>query len=352
MNKIDTFRDSIDKIDKKIIDLLIERYYNVKEIGEIKKANNLPIYVPEREKQLLDKLEDYANNRLDSKTLKAIYKEIISGAIKLEKKLKIAFLGPIGTFSHQAVMQNFGHAVELLPVNSIAEAIHSVEKNLADYACIPVENSIEGVVNQTLDNLRGSSLQINSEFQLRIQHNLIGSCLKSEIQQVYSHAQILGQCQSYIAKNLPQAVAIETGSSAMAINYATQNQFAAAIGSQLLAGYSNLPVIESNIEDNPNNYTRFINVSRHKNQPTDHDKTSICVALKNQSGALYHALKPLNDYQISMTLIESRPFPATDDYCFFIDFLGSVSDPKISLALAELQNLSSFFKILGSYPSV
>ena len=350
MENLEKYRDLLDKIDKKIVDCIIERYQYVKEIGKIKKANNLPIYVPEREKKLLQKLADYSEGRLDKDTLNAIYKEIISGAIRLENPLTVAFLGPLGTFSHQAVLQNFGSGVELKAVNSISEAISLVQKNLADYACIPVENSVEGVVNQTLDTLRCCDLRINSEFFVKIEHNLIGECKKEEIKYVYSHPQVLGQCRNYIASQLPQAQAIECGSSAIAVEYALKDKFAAAIGSKLLAAKINLPIIESNIEDNANTRTRFINISRHSNKKSGNDKTSICFTLKNQSGALYHALKPFYENNLSMSLIESRPFPPTDYYCFFVDFSGYESDENVVKALTELKEMCDFFKILGSYP--
>ncbi len=351
MKNIEKYRDLIDKVDKKIVDCIVERYSYVQEIGKIKKAANLPIYVPEREKKLLQKLSDYSDGRLDKDTLYAIYKEIISGAIRLENPLTIAFLGPNGTFSQQAVLQNFGHGVEFKAVKSISEAISLVQKNLADYACIPVENSIEGVVNQTLDTLRLSDLRINSEFFVRIEHNLIGQCGKNEIKYVYSHPQVLGQCRNYIATQLPQAEAIECGSSAMAIEYAKKDKFSGAIGSKLLSEANEIPIIEKNIEDNPNNKTRFINISKNRNQKSENDKTSICFTLKNRSGALYQALKPFYDNNISMSLIESRPFAPTDDYCFFIDFAGYESDENVAKALSELQTMCEFFKILGSYPA-
>ena len=350
MKNIEKYRDLIDKVDKKIVDCIIERYAYVKEIGEIKRANNLPIYVPEREKLLLQKLENYAGSRLSKDTLNAIYKEIISGAIRLENPLTIAFLGPLGTFSHQAVLQNFGSGVALKTVNSISEAILLVQKKLADYACIPVENSVEGVVNQTLDTLRTSDLRINSEFYVKIEHNLIARCEKSEIKYVYSHPQVLGQCRNYLATELPQAQCIESGSSALALEMAKKDKFSAAIGSKLLAEKSAMPIVESNIEDNGNNRTRFINISPYSNSKSSNDKTSICFTLKNQSGALYQALKPFYDNNISMSLIESRPFPPMDYYCFFIDFAGYEDDENVKNALAELQQMTGFFKILGSYP--
>jgi chorismate mutase/prephenate dehydratase len=351
MENLEKYRNLIDKVDKKIIDCIIERYSYVKEIGEIKKSNNLPIYVPEREKALLEKLENYAAGKLAPQTLRAIYKEIISGAIRLENPLTIAFLGPLGTFSHQAVVQNFGHGVKLKPLNSIGEAISVVQKQLADYACIPVENSVEGVVNQTLDTLRSCDLRINSEFYVKIEHNLIGYCKKEEIKYVYSHPQVLGQCRNYIASQLPQAQCIESGSSALALEMAKKDKYSAAIGSVLLAQRSEVPIIEHNIEDNANTRTRFINISPHSNKKSDNNKTSICFTLKNESGALYQALKYFYENNISMSLIESRPFPPTDYYCFFVDFIGYESDKNVVKALDQLKKMTGFFKILGSYPS-
>jgi chorismate mutase/prephenate dehydratase len=345
------FRDEIDKIDRKIIDLLAERYKNVSEIGEIKRSHQMPIYVPEREKALMDKLMTYNNNRLNEDSIKAIYREIISGAIRTEKPLKVSYLGPKGTFSHQAVMQHFGHGIEAIPCRSIIETLHAVEKGLADFACVPVENAVEGVVNQTLDTLRELELSINAEFKIRISHYLLSNVPMDKIKVVYSHPQILGQCRKFLAEKLPNTLTIECPSSVGAIEAAIHSPDSAAIAGNAAIEMSGLQVIAEHVEDHPRNSTRFLIVGKQSPSPTGDDKCSVCFVLQDKSGALFDALKPLQERNISMSMIESRPFSSTDQYCFFVDINGHEKDENISAALAEIKNNSSFFKILGSYPA-
>ena len=344
------FRNAIDSIDKQIIDLLADRYKQVAEIGKIKHANHLPIYVPEREKALMAKLLQYNNKRLDENTVKAIYREIISGAVRTEQPLKVTFLGPFGTFSHQALMQHFGHGVEAIPCLSIIEALHAVEKGLADYACVPVENAIEGVVNQTLDTLRELELNITAEFKIRISHYLLSNFDFSKVKVVYSHPQILGQCRKFLAEKLPNTLTIECASSVAAIEAAIHSPESAAIAGNAAIEMSGLNVIAEHIEDHPMNSTRFLIVGKHSPAPSGDDKCSICFVLQDKSGALFDALKPLQEKNISMSMIESRPFSTTGQYCFFIDMNGHAQTPEIAEALDRIKNLSSFFKILGSYP--
>lgn len=344
------FRDAIDSIDRQIIDLLAERYKQVSEIGKIKLSRHMPVYVPEREKALIAKLLQYNNNRLDPDTVKSIYREIISGAIRTEQPLKIAFLGPFGTFSHQALMQHFGHGVEAMPCHSIIEALHNVEKGLADYACVPVENAIEGVVNQTLDTLRELDLGITAEFKIRISHYLLSNFDISKIKVVYSHPQILGQCRKFLAEKLPNTMTIECASSVAAIEAAIHSPESAAIAGNAAIEMSGLNVIAEHIEDHPRNSTRFLIVGKQSPAPTGKDKCSICFVLQDKSGALFDALKPLQEKNISMSMIESRPFSSTDQYCFFIDIEGHAETPEVAEALNEIKKSASFFKILGSYP--
>lgn len=349
-DQLQPFREAIDSIDKQIIDLLAKRYEQVAEIGKIKHSLKMPVYVPEREKALMKKLLDYNNCRLDENTVRAIYREIISGAIRTEQVLKVAFLGPKGTFSHQALMQHFGHGVEAIPCHSIIEALHSVEKGLTDFACVPVENAVEGVVNQTLDTLRELDLRITAEFNIRISHYLLSNYAFEKIKIVYSHPQILGQCRKFLAEKLPDITTIECSSSVSAIEAAIHSPESAAIAGNAAIDMSGLNVIAEHIEDHPRNSTRFLIVGKQSVKATGNDKCSICFVLQDRSGALFDALKPLQENNISMSMIESRPFSTTGQYCFFVDIDGHADTPEIAAALTEIKNNSSFFKILGSYP--
>ena len=343
-------RNNIDAIDKQIIDLLAERYKNVAEIGRIKRTRHLPIYVPEREKALMTKLKQYNNGRLADSTLNAIYREVISGAIKTEQPLKVTYLGPKGTFSHQAAMQHFGHGIEAIPCRSIIETLHAVEKGLADFACVPVENSVEGVVNQTLDTLRELDLRITAEFSIKISHYLLSNTSIENIKVVYSHPQILGQCRKFLAEKLPNTLTIECASSVAAIEASIHSPESAAIAGNAAIDMSELNVIAEHIEDHPRNTTRFLIVGKQSPQISGDDKCSVCFVLQDRSGALFDALKPLQTRNLSMSMIESRPFSTTEQYCFFVDIDGHADTPEIAEALAEIKNNSSFFKILGSYP--
>lgn len=344
------FRNNIDAIDKQIIDLLAERYKNVAEIGNIKRSRHLPIYVPEREKALMTKLKQYSNGRLEDCTIEAIYREIISGAIRTEQPLKVTYLGPKGTFSHQAVMQHFGHGIEAIPCRSIIETLHSVEKGLADFACVPVENAVEGVVNQTLDTLRELDLRITAEFKIKISHYLLSNFDMNTIKVVYSHPQILGQCRKFLAEKLPNTLTIECPSSVAAIEAAIHSPDSAAIAGNAAIEMSGLQVIAEHIEDHPRNMTRFIIVGKQSPEVTGDDKCSVCFVLQDRSGALFDTLRPLQERKLSMSMIESRPFGTTEQYCFFVDIDGHEKDGNIAEALEEIKNNSSFFKILGSYP--
>ena len=344
------YRENIDSIDKQIIDLLAERYKQVAEIGKIKHSLRMPVYVPEREKALMKKLIDYSDNRLSENTVRAIYREIISGAIRTEQPLKVTFLGPQGTFSHQALMQHFGHGVEAIPCHSIIEALHSVEKGLADFACVPVENTIEGVVNQTLDTLRELDLNITAEFNIRISHYLLSNYPLDKIKVVYSHPQILGQCRKFLAEKLPNTLTLECASSVNAIEAAIHSPDSAAIAGNAAIDMSGLKVAAEHIEDHPRNATRFLIVGKQKAKVTGDDKCSLCFVLQDRSGALFDALKPLQENNISMSMIESRPFSSTGQYCFFVDIEGHESDETVAKSLEAIKNSSSFFKILGSYP--
>ncbi|MDD3885292.1 MAG: prephenate dehydratase [Victivallaceae bacterium] len=349
---IDEFRAKIDRLDARIVELLNERSALVMEIGKIKRAEKAPIYVPERERMLLDKLEKLnAGGLLDRDSLLAIYREIMSAAIKLEKPLAIAFLGPNGTFSHQAVIEKFGHGVTLLPQRSIADVFRSVENGRADYGMVPVENTTEGVVNQTLDALMNSGVGIVAEHELPVRLILYGTGRIEDVRCVYSHPQPFGQCREYLTSRLPGASQIEVTSTARAMELAGRDSDSAAIAGKLAGELTPLPVLAENIGDNPRNITRFAVIGTQTGAPSGNDKTSLCFSLHDRSGALYDALRPFRNHDISMTLIESRPLKSGSwEYCFFVDILGHRDDPAVAAACKELESDCAFFKIFGSYP--
>ena len=317
--------------------------------------NKSAIYVPEREKSLLEKLKKYnqeIDGELKDETLCAIYREVMSGAIALEHPVKVGYLGPEATFTQQAALAKFGRSVVYSPANCIAEVFSEVEMDRVDYGCIPIENSTEGAVNYTLDRFINSNVQICAEINLRIHHNLLTKANKKEdIRVIYSHSQPFGQCQKWLQANMQGMELIEVSSTSKAAELAAQELHSAAIASSLAAEVYDLNIVEENIEDNCDNTTRFLIIGKQEPVATGDDKTSICFAIKDRIGALYDSLLPFKNYDVTLTMIESRPLKRKNwQYCFFVDLLGHRSEDKIRKAIEELEDMCQFVKILGSYP--
>ena len=288
---------------------------------------------------------------LANEALEAIYREVMSASLALEKPLVIAYLGPKATFSHLAALKKFGSSVGYLPCNTIGDVFAEVEKDTADYGVIPIENSIEGAISHTLDMLVDSDLKICSQFMLDISHNLLANCGKTNIRKIYSNPQVFGQCRIWLETNLPKADLIEVSSTTRAAQIAAREKNAACIASLLAAKEYKLKIIGKAIEDSPHNITRFLVIGKFEAEPTGHDKTSIMFSIKDKVGALHEMLLPFKKYKINMTKIESRPSKKKAwDYFFFIDLIGHSRDKKIMKALEELEEKCKFLKILGSYP--
>lgn len=344
-------RIKIDSIDRGIVRLLNDRYEVVKQVGEWKRERGEPIYVPEREKALLEKLETLNWGPMPNSTLRAVYREIMSGALRLENPLKVAFFGPEATFTHLAAKMKFGHGVDYISKGTIADVFHAVESGKCDYGCVPVENSTEGVVNYTLDMLMDSSVKICAEINMRIQQCLLSNAERSKIKVVYSHAQSLGQCRNWLAEHLPGVETVSVVSNSRAADLASREEGAAAIGSELAADAYGLKIVEKGIQDNPNNTTRFLVTGTQEVKPSGKDKTSICFAIKDRVGALYDCLLPFKHAGVTLTMIESRPSKRRNwEYLFFVDMLGHATNPEIAAALGELNTLAHSLKVLGSYP--
>lgn len=349
---INELRENIDRIDSQIVSLLNERYEYVKRVGEWKNNRSSAIYVPEREKSLLKKLEALnTNGLLENRTLRAIYREIMSGAIALEHPVKVGYLGPEATFSQMAALGKFGRSVEYSACANIADVFTDVERERVNYGCVPIENSTEGAVNYTLDRFIDSTAKICAEVNMRIHHNLLANCKRSEIKRIYSHPQILGQCQNWIQKNLPGVDQVEVSSSTKATKTALTEPGSAAIASTLAAETYGLTVLDKGIEDCSDNTTRFFIIGNQDPKPTGDDKTSICFAIKDKTGALYDCLLPFKTQEITLTMIESRPSKQKNwQYCFFVDMLGHHEEKNVKQAISELEDMCQFVKVLGSYP--
>ena len=346
-------RSKIDEIDQQIVELLNLRYKEVEKVGDWKNENGSPIYVPEREKALLEKICINNKGPMTDDILHAIYREIMSGALKLENSVKASYLGPAGSFTHQAALNKFGHSVKLCPADNIAAVFKDIETERSNYGCVPIENSTEGAVTHTLDTLVNTNLSICAELNLPIHHYLMSCETFDKVKRVYSHVQVFGQCREYLQKNLAGVDIIETASTAKAASLAAAEEGSAALAGKIAAELFGLNILAENVEDCSNNTTRFLILGTQKTQSTGNDKTSVCFAIKDKIGALYDCLKPFKDKGITMTKVESRPMKnANWEYCFFIDVLGHRDDEIIQEAFAQLKNSCSFFKILGSYSRV
>lgn len=349
--KLEELRKKIDVIDSDILKLINKRYRLAKEIGEWKRTASHKIYVPEREKSLLSRLEKVNKGPMPNQTLRAIYREIMSGAIALEKPLSIGFLGPEATFTHLAALGKFGHGSQYVPKTSIPDIFHDVETERVDYGVVPIENSTEGAVNHTLDMFINSTVKICSEVNMRIHHNLLANCEISQVKRIYSHAQVLGQSRSWLQEHMPGIETVEVSSSTRAAELASKEAGTAAVASTLASEIYKLKVLAEHIEDSLENTTRFMVIGRQEPLPTGDDKTSICYAIHDRVGALYDTLLPFKKENITLTMIESRPSGRKNwEYCFFVDFLGHVSTAKVKRSLEQLNKMCRFVRILGSYP--
>ncbi len=354
--KLEELRKEISELDQKIVELLDKRIGIAKEIGLTKEKLGLPIIDPEREQIVYKELNSKKLTHITEEQISTIYKNIIasSRAAQIGKK-RVAFLGPIGTFSEQAAKEYFSEVeADFVITKDINNIFRQVIGKEVDYGVVPVENSTYGSVPVTLDLLLETDLKIVGEFILRIKLNLIAqkNFTLSEIKTVLSHENPLGQCRKFIEENLPQAKIIETQSTSKAVELLSEYENAAAIGNELAARIYNCEIISKGIEDNQNNYTRFFIIGHEETQPTKKDKTSIVFSVKHVPGALLAALKSFSSRNINLTKLESRPARLTPwEYYFYTDFEGHILNKNIQEALEDLKNSTLFIKILGSYPS-
>lgn len=352
--QLQAIREQIDALDEQIQALIGERARCAQRVGAIKQAlgDHSNFYRPEREAQVLRRVIERNRGPLSDEEIARLFREIMSACLALEEPLRIAFLGPEGTFTQAAALKHFGHGIRTLSLRAIDEVFREVESGAADYGVVPVENSTEGVVNHTLDMFLQSPLNICGEVQLRIHHHLVGLAKDSgAIRRVYSHQQSLAQCREWLDSKLPAAERVAVSSNAEAARLARQEPEAAAIAGQCAAEIYQLPVLVANIEDEPTNTTRFLIIGTQPIPPSGDDKTAILISSPNRPGALYRLLEPVTRYGLSMTRIESRPSRrGLWDYVFFIDIEGHAQDEPLASAFAELQREANLFRVLGSYP--
>ena len=351
---IDKLRTEIDALDAELVALLQRRARLAQRIGAAK--GGAPAYRPEREAEILRRVAAQGGDPLPGEALSRVFREVISACRGLEQAIRVAYLGPAGTFSEQAVRRHFGGSVEGVPAASIDEVFRGCESGAAQFALVPAENSTEGVIGRTLDLLLVTPLRICGEVELRVQQNLMAKDAdRARLKRVYSHAQSLAQCSGWLNQNLPGAERVPVASNAEAAERAAREPEAAAIAGEAAAGRYGLQLLARAIEDDPNNTTRFLVLGALEPAPTGRDRTSLVMSAENKPGAVHALLTPLADNGVSMTRIESRPARAMRsalwEYVFFIDLEGHARDAGVAAALEALRRKAPFLKVLGSYPA-
>lgn len=354
LQELGVVREQIDAIDAQMLALLNQRAKCAQHVGEIKAKYGDAgyIYRPEREAQVLRRIQSLNEGPLPNESVTFFFREVMSACLSLETPLGIAFLGPLGTFSESAAVKHFGHAARLAPQGTIDDVFREVEAGHAHYGVAPVENSTEGAVGRTLDLLLGSSLKICGEVVLRIhQHLMTRETELGKITKVYSHAQSLAQCHEWLNRSLPGVPRISVGSNAEAARLASIEPGAAAIAGEAASERYDLPRLVESIEDEPNNTTRFLVLGRHDAGRTGADKTSLILSAANRPGAVHELLAPFAQAGVSMNRLESRPARAALwEYVFYVDIEGHRDDPAVKAALDDLAGRAAYLKVLGSYP--
>ena len=345
-------RDQIDAIDVQLLDLLNRRARVAQEVGHVKNKVDAPVFRPEREAQFLRGIADRNPGPLGNNELQTIFREIMSACRSLEKKVIVAYLGPEGTFSEQAVYQHFGKSINAIPCASIDEVFRAAEAGTADFGVVPIENSTEGAISRTLDLLMQTPLTISSEVSIPIHHNLMTlSGNMDGVRSICAHSQALAQCQGWLNQHYPNIMRQAVASNAEAARLASEDPAVAAIAGEIASQHYGLQVVSAHIQDEPQNRTRFAVIGRKETEPSGKDQTSLVLSVQNKAGAVYKMLAPLEKFGVSMTRFESRPAKTGAwEYYFFVDIEGHVKEEKIRLALAELKDSVAYFKVLGSYP--
>ncbi|PRY68712.1 prephenate dehydratase [Halomonas ventosae] len=352
---LEALRQRIDALDNDILRLISERAACAQQVAEIK-AEHEPgavFYRPEREAQVLRRIMELNQGPLDSEEMARLFREIMSACLALEQPVKVAYLGPEGTFTQQAALKHFGESAISLPMAAIDEVFREVEAGAVNYGVVPVENSTEGVINHTLDSFMDSGLRICGEVVLRIHHHLLvaETTRRDKVSRIYSHPQSFAQCRKWLDAHFPQAERVPVSSNAEAARLVKTEWHSAAIAGDMAAKLYGLAKLAEKIEDRPDNSTRFLIIGNQDVPISGEDKTSLVVAMRNQPGALHGLLEPFHRHQIDMTRLETRPSrTGVWNYVFFIDFKGHREEPRVAAMLEEVQLRAAEVKVLGSYP--
>jgi len=348
---LDELRRQIDSCDEQLVRLINERARIALKVGALKSQTGEPVYAPHREQQVYERVTALNRGPLSERTIRAIYREIMSGTIALEAPTRVSYLGPPGTFSHMAALQKFGASIEYHAAREIRDVFLAVSREHADYGIVPIENSTEGSVTQTTDMFMTTDLSICSEAYVEIHQNLLAKGQLDQIRQIASHPQPLAQCREWLNANLAHAEVIETVSTAAAAQLAASDPTVAAIASEAAATIYDLHVLEPCIEDRADNVTRFVVLAHSFGKPTGQDRTSIMFSVPHRAGSLADALQACKDHGINLTRIESRPARKRAwEYSFFIDLEGHAEDPQVARGLEALRHRTHDLVVLGSYP--
>ena len=347
------WRSRINDLDSQILNLLNQRAEAASHIGDLKRRQDAPSYVPEREVAVLRRLAELSAGPLDAAAVTAIWREILSACRALEGPTTVAYLGPPATFTHQAALARFGSASDFRAAPSIAEVFDDVERGRVEYGVVPVENTTEGAVNVTLDRLIEADVVICGELLLEIaQHLLSRAGELGEVKRVLSHPQALAQCRGWLGRHLPDVPTEETASTAAAVELTAGDATLAAVASELAARVYGVPILRQRIEDNRHNATRFLVIGGRGGGPSGRDKTSILFAMRNEPGSLHRILEPFAQRGVNLTKIESRPAKRQPwDYVMFLDFEGHRDTPSVAAVLREVEARTLFLRVLGSYPA-
>ena len=351
-NKLAPLREKIDAIDAEILALLNRRAKVAEAVGHVKAETNAPVFRPEREAQVLRAVAERNPGPMQDGDVQTIFREIMSACRALEKRVTVAYLGPAGTFSEQAVYRQFGQAVEAMPCASIDAVFRAAEAGTADFGVVPVENSSEGAINRTLDLLLQTTLAISGEVSIAVHHSLMTKSGSMDgVTRVFAHSQALAQCQVWLTQNHPELERCAVASNGEAARLASEDSTIAAIAGELAGSHYNLQVVNAHVQDDPHNRTRFAVIGRLQTTPSGHDHTSLVLSVPNKAGAVYNLLAPLAANGVSMTRFESRPARMGSwEYYFYVDVEGHAGDEKVAKALQELRQNAAFLKVLGSYP--
>ncbi len=349
---IDRLRREIDRIDDRLLRLLEGRAEAARAIGRAKAEDGAVVYVPSREKKILDRL-NRKRGSLPAPVVRAVFREVISACRALERPIRVAYLGPEATYSHTASREQFGAGATFAPAASIPQVFEEVERERADFGVVPIENSTDGVVTYTLDRFIDSNLQIAAEICLDVNHCLLSKSGRPElVRRIFSHPQGFAQCQHWIATHYPHATLHEAASTARAAREVAKHDDAAAVASAMAAEVYGLSIVAENVQDLSFNATRFVVIGHDDSaKPSGDDKTSAVFSIRDEVGILHHMLEPFSENQINLTRIESRPLKGKPwEYVFFLDFLGHRKERRVARALAKLEPLCMMLKVLGSYP--